>query len=140
MLVLGKVKVLMNRVKRRQAMFRGVGFLTLIVFSATILSGCAHAVSPVREPVAATNTPDQPAQDQVPGEQASAEEMIADFLLLRPLGIVATVVGTAFFIVSLPFSLPGGNTKAAFQRLVIEPAAFTFHRPLGRPEGSQDML
>ncbi|MFB0521764.1 MAG: hypothetical protein ACETWD_10120 [Desulfatiglandales bacterium] len=107
-------------------MRRGVAFLALVVFSATIVIGCAHAVSPAKESITGTTTP--------PAEGATAEKMIADLLLLRPLGIVATVMGTAFFIVSLPFSVPGGNTKAAFQKLVTDPAKFTFDRPLGEVE------
>ena len=127
----------MNRITRRSAMVRGVGFVVLIVFSATILSGCAHGVSRVKEPTAAATSPSPPAEDQVPGEQSTAEEMVADFLLLRPLGIVATVLGTAFFIASLPFSALGGNAKETFHELVIDPARFTFKRPLGKPEDSQ---
>lgn len=106
----------------------------LILFSATILSGCAHTISPVKEPVTETSTPDPPAQDQVPGEQAAAEMMVVDMLLFRAFGIVATAMGTAVFIVSLPFSLPGGNTEAAFQKLVVDPAKYTFNRPLGKLE------
>ncbi len=64
-------------------------------------------------------------------EGISAEAMIADFVFVRPLGIVAVVVGSAFFIVSLPFSLLGGNSKAAAEKLVYNPAKFTFTRPLG---------
>jgi len=40
-------------------------------------------------------------------------------------------LGCAVFIVSLPFSLLGGNTKQASQKLVKDPASFTFVRPLG---------
>ena len=43
------------------------------------------------------------AQDEVSGETASAEGMIADFIFLRPLGIVATGVGTVFFCCLPPF-------------------------------------
>jgi hypothetical protein len=57
--------------------------------------------------------------------------MIADALLVRPLGVVATVGGTLMFIVSLPFSALGGNTGEAFDRLMADPATFTFTRPLG---------
>jgi len=64
-------------------------------------------------------------------EEISAEAMIADFVFVRPLGIIAVVVGSAFFIVSLPFSLLGGNSKAAAKKLVYDPAKFTFTRPLG---------
>ena len=60
-----------------------------------------------------------------------AEKMTADLILVRPLGIVATVFGTVVFVVALPFSLLGGNTGEAFQNLMAEPAKFTFTRPLG---------
>jgi hypothetical protein len=57
--------------------------------------------------------------------------MVVDALLLRPLGIVATVVGAAVCVVSLPFSAAAGNTDEACQKLVKEPAGYTFQRPLG---------
>ncbi len=71
------------------------------------------------------------AGSQTIGEENSGSVMTADLILVRPLGIVATVLGCAVFIVSLPFSALGGNTKQASQKLVKEPAAFTFTRPLG---------
>ena len=71
------------------------------------------------------------AQDQCLYEENSAEQMFVDFLLLRPLGIAVTAFGTAMFIVSLPFSASGGNVKEAFLEMMVEPAKFTFARPLG---------
>ncbi len=70
------------------------------------------------------------------GGQTSDEEnggalMVADLLLVRPLGIVATVLGTAVFIVALPFAAIAGNAEKASQKLVKKPAAFTFTRRLG---------
>ncbi len=67
----------------------------------------------------------------VVGEDRNAPAMIFDLVLLRPLGLVGFAVGTAFFVVSLPFSLLGGNTGEAAQKLVVEPAKYTFTRPLG---------
>ena len=64
-------------------------------------------------------------------KENSGAYMAAYLILARPLGIVATVFGCAVFVVSLPFSLLGGNTKQAGQKLVKEPASFTFVRPLG---------
>ena len=61
----------------------------------------------------------------------SAGAMIADFILVRPVGIVALVAGSALFIISLPFSALGRNVKAAARSLVIKPAKFAFTRPLG---------
>ena len=67
----------------------------------------------------------------ITGEDRNAVSMMFDLVLLRPLGLVATVVGTAFFVVSLPFSALGGNTGEAAKKLVVEPAKYTFSRPLG---------
>lgn len=71
------------------------------------------------------------AQSQSQEEEISAGKMVIDGLLIRPLGIVATVAGSVLFLVSLPFSALGGNVKKAAKKLVIEPAKFTFARPLG---------
>ncbi len=60
-----------------------------------------------------------------------AGKMIVDVLLVRPLSLVATATGTALFVASFPFSLLGGNVKAAAKKMVIEPAKYTFVRPLG---------
>ncbi len=60
--------------------------------------------------------------------------MLADLVLARPLGLVATVAGSVIFIVSVPFSAVGGNTDEAFDSLVVTPAEYTFGRPLGRFE------
>ncbi|BBO92278.1 hypothetical protein [Desulfosarcina ovata] len=60
-----------------------------------------------------------------------AGTMAGDALLARPLGFCALVIGSALFVVSLPFSATGGNVKPAFDRLMADPAMFTFNRPLG---------
>ncbi|QMU61511.1 MAG: hypothetical protein GKR92_07290 [Gammaproteobacteria bacterium] len=65
-------------------------------------------------------------------ESGSAEVMVADAIVARPIGLVATVVGSAVYVVSLPFSILGGNEKQAREKLVTEPTAFTFKRPLGK--------
>ena len=72
-------------------------------------------------------------------EDVSAEAMIADGLLLRPAGIVATVLGTAVFVVTLPFSIPTRSVGKAAQKLIVDPARYTFVRPLGQGESSKPM-
>jgi hypothetical protein len=72
-------------------------------------------------------------------EAVSAEEIIADGLLLRPGGLVATVVGTAVFVVTLPFSIPTKSVDRAAQKLIVDPAKYTFVRPLGQIEISKPM-
>jgi len=64
-------------------------------------------------------------------KEKGAGPMMFDLLLIRPVGVAATVIGSALFVVSLPFSAIGGNTKPAYEKMVKEPAKYTFTRPLG---------
>jgi hypothetical protein len=64
-------------------------------------------------------------------EEVSGEDMILDLVLLRPIGFVATVLGTAAFVVSLPFTIPLKQTNEAAQKMVVKPGKYTFTRPLG---------
>jgi uncharacterized membrane protein YfcA len=66
-----------------------------------------------------------------PTNERSAESMVFDLALVRVVGLVGIVFGTGAFILSLPFSALGGNTDEAFQRLMADPARYTFKRPLG---------
>ena len=58
-------------------------------------------------------------------------KMLADAFMVRPFMLVSTVLTTATFIVMLPFSAMGGNVGESAEKLVKEPAAYTFTRPLG---------
>ncbi len=71
------------------------------------------------------------AQDIEQDDSVVAGQMAGDALVARPLGLCATVIGGALFVVSLPFSLLGGNTGDAFDYLLADPFKFTFTRPLG---------
>jgi hypothetical protein len=70
-------------------------------------------------------------QAELVEEEPTALAMTGDLLIVRPLMLVATVVGSAAYVVSLPFSLAGGNADQAAQTLVVEPARTTFVRCLG---------
>jgi hypothetical protein len=61
----------------------------------------------------------------------SATAMAADLVVLRPLSLVGTVLGTVVFIAGLPFEAISGDVAGPARRLVVEPAEFTFTRPLG---------
>lgn len=78
-----------------------------------------------------TLAPNVYAQAVLQEEEISTENMVADAIIVRPLGVIATILGVGFFIISLPFSALGGNVKEAGQKLVVAPAKFTFKRPLG---------
>lgn len=63
-------------------------------------------------------------------ERPSAIEMGGD-AVLRPFLVVATVVGAGIFVVTLPFSLLGGNVVESADTLVVGPFKSTFTRCLG---------
>lgn len=56
---------------------------------------------------------------------------IADVAVVRPGCFVATVIGSAFFVVALPFAAVSGSVKATANTLVVQPAQATFTRPVG---------
>lgn len=79
----------------------------------------------------------------VPGTLASTHKtsaddetigMVMDALLVRPIGVIGQAAGVLIFVVSLPFTALGGNVREAAEKLVIEPARFTWDRPLGHFE------
>lgn len=47
--------------------------------------------------------------------------MMVDTIVGKPLQLVNAVAGTAAYVVSLPFSLIGGNADQAQQKLFVEP-------------------
>ncbi|HEY2775968.1 MAG TPA: hypothetical protein VGK20_18150 [Candidatus Binatia bacterium] len=57
--------------------------------------------------------------------------MVADLVIARPLGLVCTVAGTAFFLLGLPFEAASGDIQTPAHYLIVEPARYTFRRPLG---------
>jgi len=64
-------------------------------------------------------------------EKPTALAMTGDLVFARPALLVITALGTAVFLVSLPFSLLGGNVAEAGKTLVVGPAQSTFMRCLG---------
>jgi hypothetical protein len=64
-------------------------------------------------------------------DEPSALAMTGDAIIARPLGVVFTAVGAVLYVVTLPFSLAGGNAKEAGKELVVGPAKATFVRCLG---------
>ena len=57
--------------------------------------------------------------------------MVGDLLVARPIGVVMTAVGTAAWVVSLPFTLLAGHAEEAAETLILGPGAATFVRCLG---------
>jgi len=61
-------------------------------------------------------------------------DMLADLVAVRPMMVVATAVGAVGWILALPFTALGGNVEEVGQKMVVEPAKYTFLRPLGHME------
>jgi hypothetical protein len=73
-----------------------------------------------------------PAEDPFePDIAPTAEQMTLDLVIVRPLSLVGTVLGTAVFIVALPINALTLNFSDPARRLILEPAKYTFVRPLG---------
>jgi hypothetical protein len=100
---------MMNRWKKRPAVFI---LLCIFLLTATLSPALA--------------------QNGETDSDITAASMIGDLLVLRPLGLAATILGTAFFLVTLPITAGVGNTEIAGEKLVKEPGKFTFNRPLGK--------
>jgi hypothetical protein len=55
----------------------------------------------------------------------------ADAIVVRPACLVATVVGSAVFVVALPWAAASKSIKKTANTLVVKPANATFTRPMG---------
>lgn len=64
-------------------------------------------------------------------EDPSALAMTADLVVVRPAMLTFTILGSAVWLVALPFTAAGGNIKQSAKTLVVGPAKNTFVRCLG---------
>jgi len=61
----------------------------------------------------------------------TAEQMTLDLIIVRPLSLAGTLLGTVVFVVALPINALTLNFSDPARRLILEPAEYTFIRPLG---------
>ena len=64
------------------------------------------------------------------GEDKSLDALF-DVALVRPGCFVATVGGTALFVVALPFAAMSKSVKKTAHTLIVYPSKATFTRPVG---------
>ncbi len=67
-------------------------------------------------------------------EDVSFGHVLVDAVIVRPLTFLTTAAGAVAWTVTLPFSILGENAEEAGEFLVVEPATYTFVRPIGRFE------
>ena len=65
-------------------------------------------------------------------------EAIVDVVVVRPGCFLATVIGSAFFVVSLPVAAVSRSIPQTADTLVVKPAKATFTRPVGDLEDLED--
>lgn len=80
--------------------------------------------------VAATQASAQSYREGI-DDAPSAGAMAFDLLVVRPLGVAASVVGVGLFVVQLPLTLFTWNISDPADKLVGEPLSYTFTRELG---------
>ncbi len=64
-------------------------------------------------------------------EDSGPLAVAADAVVVRPACLVATVVGSAVFVVALPWAAASKSIKKTANTLVVKPAQATFTRPMG---------
>ena len=67
----------------------------------------------------------------IPEERPDGFAMVME-VPIRVVSMGLIVIGTAIFIVSLPFALTSGSTGDAWTGLIVDPFEYTFTRPLGK--------
>lgn len=113
--------------KYKRSIVLGIAFFLITALGPPARAG--HSISEVSGTGTALLPP---AQAEHSRSEVSGIGIIADLVILRPLGMAATAVGSAFFIASLPLTIWSRESlKRAGTYLVAEPAAYTFTRPLG---------
>ncbi len=57
--------------------------------------------------------------------------VVADVVVVRPVCLVATIIGSVFFVVSLPIAAISKSVHTTADVLVVSPAKATFTRQMG---------
>jgi len=65
------------------------------------------------------------------GSGPDPANIVVDTVLVRPVCLAATIVGSALFVISLPVAATSKSVHIAAQALVVKPAHATFKRRLG---------
>lgn len=73
-------------------------------------------------------------EDVVGTKRPSYGAILGDTFIVRPITLVATVVGAVVWVVTSPLTIVTGTIGEAGQTLVVDPFATTFYRCLGCSE------
>ncbi len=64
-------------------------------------------------------------------EEARSGAIAFDALIVRPVSLGAIVAGSLLFVIALPVTSFTGETRLTYEKLIKEPARYTFKRPMG---------
>jgi len=64
-------------------------------------------------------------------DDTGSAEVITDIFIVRPGCFLATIVGSAVFVVALPVAALSKSVHKTAEILVVTPARATFSRPIG---------
>ena len=67
--------------------------------------------------------------------ESSTLDVVADILVIRPVGCIEIVRNSLFFVLSLPVAIPLKETKHTEEWLIKDAYNFYFNRRLGEPLG-----
>jgi hypothetical protein len=70
----------------------------------------------------------------------SSMEVVADVVAVRPVSLVATILGAALFVIALPVAATSKSIKKTADALVVRPGKATFTRPLGDYSSLDDRI
>lgn len=62
-------------------------------------------------------------------DPSTDEWMMLDIVVVRPLGILAGLLGSGIFVLSLPYTIPTKGVNQAAEIFVKRPFKFSFTRP-----------
>jgi hypothetical protein len=91
-----------------------------------------EAAEPEPEPVVEAKVEEE-AEAKVAKQRNPTFDQVFDAIILRPFGLVTTIVGGAFFLPAALLASPSGaeGIQAAWQHFVAPSVERTFMRPLG---------
>ena len=108
--------------------------LSLLLACALILALIAVPPSGAQETAPPSPVSKQDDSTPVVHRDPPGELIIADVLIMRPLGMVACVVGLAGALVAWPFAAMTNSCDRVCRQLINVPFNYTFVRPLGQME------
>ncbi len=94
-------------------------------------AGMAAAAVAITLLAGAVSTPasaDEMSERVFDENRVSSSAIALDMIIVRPVLLVSTVLGSALFVVATPFALLGGGIVPTFNTLVTTPAGLTFVR------------